>query len=100
MRWGVLHEENEAEQMFAWNSRGHATKRGLRVPNPNSRGHATKRGLQVPYPNSRSHATKGGLRVPNPNSRGHTTKRGLETWPGFLNSTGKLATSPLITAAF
>ena len=24
---------------------GRATKRGLRVPNPNSRGHATKRGL-------------------------------------------------------
>ena len=30
------------------NSRGHTTKRGLRVPNPNSRGHATKRGLRVP----------------------------------------------------
>ena len=24
---------------------GHATKRGLRVPNPNSRGHTTKRGF-------------------------------------------------------
>ena len=40
---------------------------------PNSRGHATKRGLRVPNPNSRGHATKRGLRVPNPNSRGHTT---------------------------
>ena len=59
------------------NSRGHATKRGLRAPNPNSRGHATKRGLRVPNPNSRGHATKRGLRVPNPNSRGHATKRGL-----------------------
>ena len=59
------------------NSRGHATKRGLRVPNPNSRGHATKRGLRVPNPNSRGHTTKRGLRVPNHNSRGHTTKRGL-----------------------
>ena len=33
---------------------GRATKRGLRVPNPNSRGHATKRGLRVPNPNSRT----------------------------------------------
>ena len=28
------------------NSRGHTTKCGLRVPNPNSRGHATKRGFR------------------------------------------------------
>ena len=48
----------------------------------------------VPY------ATKRGLRVPDPNSRGHATKRGLDNWPGFLNSTGRLATSPLITATF
>ena len=48
--------------MFLTNSRGHTTKRGLRVPNPNSRGHATKRGLRVPNPNSRGHATKRGLR--------------------------------------
>ena len=52
------------------NSRGHTTKRGLRVPNPKSRGHTTKRGLRVPNPNSRGHATKRGLRVPNPKSRG------------------------------
>ena len=59
--------------------------------------HATKRGLRVPNPNSRGHATKRGLRVPNPNSRGHATKRGLDNWPGFLNSTTKsdLAASTL-----
>ena len=55
-----------------------ATKRGLRIPNPNSRDHAAKRGLRVPNPNSRGHATKCGLRVPNPNSRSHATKRGKE----------------------
>ena len=72
------------------NSTGHATKRGLRVPNPNSKGHTTKRGLRVPNPNSKGHTTKRGLRVPNPNSKGHTTKRGFRDCPGFLNSTGRL----------
>ena len=57
---------------------------------PNSRGHATKRGLRVPNPNSRGHATKRGLQVPNPNLRGHVTKRGFRDCPGFLNSTGRL----------
>ena len=59
-------------------------------PYSNSRGHATKRGLRVPNPNSRGHATKRGLRVPNPNSMGHATKRGFRDCPGFLNSTGRL----------
>ena len=59
------------------NSRGHATKRGLRVPNPNSRGRTKKRGLRVPNPNSRGHTRKRGLRVLNPNSRGHTKMHGL-----------------------
>ena len=61
----------------------------VRMP-PNSRGHATKRGLRVPNPNSRGHATKRGLRVPNPDSRGHATKRGFRDCPGFLISTGRL----------
>ena len=59
-----------------------------------------QRGLSAPNSNSKGHATKRGLRVPNPNLKGHATKRGLDNWPGFLNSAGKMATSPLITAAF
>ena len=57
---------------------------------PNSRGHATKHGLRVPNPKSRGHTTKHGLRVPNPKSRGHATNRGFRDSPGFLNNTGRL----------
>ena len=70
-------DKNQIGRMFLTNSRVRATKRGLRVPNPNSSGRATERGLRVPNPNSRDHATKHGLRVPRPNSRGHATKHGL-----------------------
>ena len=81
-----------------WYMWGHATKHGLRVPNPISRGHATKHGLQVASPNSGSHATKRGLRVPNPNSRGHATKHGLRVpHPRLLGGPkeGGSAMSPL-----
>ena len=50
---------------------------------PNSRGHATKRGLRMPNSNSRGHATKRGLPVPNRNSRGHATKLSFTTDPAF-----------------